>query len=141
MLLATTDGPELPKECDEGSGLFFGQDIWYEYTPTATGTLTVSTCGQADYDTRLAAYTGPCADPEIIACNDDSAGCARRSVMEFRVTGGVPVLLRVGGFDLARGTGTLTLTLAACVSDLDESGAVDIGDLLQILTDWGPCAK
>ena len=71
------------------------------------------------------------------------AAYARRagftSLMEVPVTGGVPVLLRVGAFDDASGTGTLTLTLAACVSDLDGSGAVDIGDLLQILTDWGPC--
>ncbi len=30
---------------------------------------------------------------------------------------------------------------AACVADLDGTGAVDIGDLLRILTDWGPCPK
>ncbi len=30
---------------------------------------------------------------------------------------------------------------AACVADLDETGAVDFGDILRILTDWGPCPK
>ncbi len=28
-----------------------------------------------------------------------------------------------------------------CPADLDGSGAVDIGDLLIVLTDWGPCFK
>ena len=59
--------------------------------------------------------------------------------MEVPVTCGVPVLLRVGGFSLESGTGALTLTLAACPSDLDGSGFVDIGDILAVLSAWGPC--
>ena len=28
-----------------------------------------------------------------------------------------------------------------CPSDLDDSGFIDFGDILRILTDWGPCGK
>ncbi|MCH2141185.1 MAG: hypothetical protein MK100_09165, partial [Phycisphaerales bacterium] len=28
---------------------------------------------------------------------------------------------------------------AACSSDIDDSGAVDISDLLTVISDWGPC--
>ena len=51
--LATTDGPIDP-ECayfDEGE---IGNDIWAIYSPTANGTLVLSTCGTADYDTDIA---------------------------------------------------------------------------------------
>lgn len=34
----------------------------------------------------------------------------------------------------------LTLPGPGCPSDLDDSGAVGFGDLLQVLGDWGPCA-
>ena len=130
----------MPKECDEGTGLAVKNDIWYRYTPPSSGTLTVSTCNQASYDTRLAAYTGACGGLELVACNDNGERCARgTSLMEVPVTGGVPVLIRVGASGDVSGTGRLTLTLAACASDLDGSGAVDFGDILRILTDWGPC--
>ncbi len=42
------------------------------------------------------------------------------------------------------GTGTTCATEkcpVTCASDLDGSGAVDFGDILRILTDWGPCPK
>ncbi len=59
--------------------------------------------------------------------------------MEVSVTGGVPVLLRVGGFDDDAGNGTLTLTLVACPADIDMTGTVDFADLLEVITGWGPC--
>jgi hypothetical protein len=108
---ATTDGPPLPAECDKGFGLDFGADIWFTYMPSCDGTLTVSTCNQADYDSRLAAYDGGCAEQVLLACNDDGPGCAGfTSEMLVPVICGQPILLRVGGFDVAEGNGTLTLT-------------------------------
>src|SRR5262249_31638796 len=53
---ATTSPPALDPSCDKGFGLGFVNDIWYTYTATATGTVSVSTCNDASYDTRLAAY-------------------------------------------------------------------------------------
>ncbi|MCH8211891.1 MAG: carboxypeptidase regulatory-like domain-containing protein, partial [Planctomycetes bacterium] len=67
---ATDDAPPLPPGCDEGFGLGFGSEIWFNYNSSFTGLLTVSTCDQVDYDSRLAAYTGGCANLTLVACND-----------------------------------------------------------------------
>ncbi len=107
---ATTGGPSLPPTCNEGSGLSFVQDVWFLYTPASTGTLTVSTCNLADFDTRLAVYEGGCAGLVLAACNDDAVGCAGfTSFLLVPVTQGVPVRIRVGGFN-GGGTGLLSLT-------------------------------
>jgi len=111
-LMATSGGPALPMTCDEGFGLGFAADIWFVHLPAADGTLTVSACNQADYDTRLAAYAGDCNSLVLAACNDDAAGCGLTSELNFAVTTGVPVLIRVGGFDGSDPAGTGTLSLS-----------------------------
>ncbi|HMN97158.1 MAG TPA: hypothetical protein PKC43_11770 [Phycisphaerales bacterium] len=142
---ATTDGPPLPAGCNEGFGLTFVNDIWYFYTATCTGTLTVSTCGAATYDTRLAAYTGACGALDLVACNDDGPGCPGfTSIMNVPVVCGTTYLIRVGGFG-GSGSGTLTLTCAGkpcapdCPSDLTGDGVVDGADLGILLGFWGAC--
>ncbi len=68
---ATTDGPDLPLECEEGAGLAFGQDIWFNYVATQTGSISFSTCGQAGYDTRLALYEGcECGEDTVPPASD-----------------------------------------------------------------------
>lgn len=143
---ATVTELALPESCDEGSGLGFSRDLWYRFTPIESGTLVVSTCNQADYDTRLAAYTGLCSgDLELIGCNDDGAGCSGfSSEMVLEVTEGVDVLIRVGGFASSGGPesfgqGTLSVTLSPCPFDSDGSGTVDFQDLLGLLGAFGPC--
>ncbi|MBT8484151.1 MAG: hypothetical protein HKO59_06205 [Phycisphaerales bacterium] len=144
---ATTDGPALPASCMEPAGTFFGMDVWFRYVPDGTGTLTVSTCDQADYDTRLAAYVGSCDQAEIVACVDDTFDpfCfGGTSIMDVPVTCGEPVLLRVGSFSVYTGTGTLTLTFEGdgckLPGDVDGDGIVGFLDLLAVLSAWGPCA-
>jgi hypothetical protein len=137
---ATTDGPALPPECDENPA-GFENDIWYRYTPPATGTLTVSTCDQADFDTRVAVYSGPCEAIELVDCRDEGAGVCTlaTSLLDVPVTRGEPLLLRLGGNGPFAGTGTLTLTLEECPADSDGDGIVNVVDLLRVITDWGPC--
>ncbi|MCH7720539.1 MAG: hypothetical protein IH988_06055 [Planctomycetes bacterium] len=101
---ATTDGPnptDVPK-CDEGFDLDLVNDIWYNYTASCTGTVTVSTCDDADYDTRLAAYSGfdcPVSNDMLVGCNDDGEGCGGlTSIMTFDAEVGVEYKIRVGGF-------------------------------------------
>ncbi|MFO0829475.1 MAG: hypothetical protein U0572_15160 [Phycisphaerales bacterium] len=107
---ATSGGPLLPLTCDEGLDTIFVRDVWFEYTPTETGVLTVSTCNQASFDTRLAAYSGPCSNLQIVACNDDAPDCfLYTSVMQFLVIQGQTYHIRVGSY-ADEGTGTLTLT-------------------------------
>jgi hypothetical protein len=142
---ATTDGlPHL--EC-----MFDGQtyqDIWYNYTATVDGTLTVSTCGTAQYDTDLAVYDGcdtadcPPGDDLLLACNDDAEGCPDfSSELTIDVTCGNCYKIRVGGWnDGDAGTGTVTLTAAGtpcdCTWDLDGDGTVGPSDLAILLANW-----
>lgn len=143
---ASTDGPDLPASCSEPAGVYFGMDVWFLYEPDGNGTLIVSTCNQADYDTRIAAYTGDCDSLEIAGCNDDipPPTCYYgTSIMDVPVTCGEPVLIRVGSYSVYTGTGTLTLSFDGepCdpQSDLNGDGRVGPGDLAILLGSWGPC--
>lgn len=104
---ATMDGPAA---C--GS---IGRDIWYLYTPACDGTLTVETCGLANYDTVLAAYpAGVCPPTQAsqIICADDTSGCVGLTTrIQFLVGDASTYLIRVGGFNSAQGTGTLRVRL------------------------------
>ena len=104
----TDDGPELPESCDEGFGTGFGSDIWYLLTPDETDGIVVSTCNNATFDTRLAVYAS--CDGALIGCNDDGADCTGyTSRLAFNGIAGETYLLRVGGYNGASGTGTLSV--------------------------------
>ena len=111
--LATTDGPAHPK-CKEFDGGVTGNDVWYLFTAPDTGTLTVSTCNTADYDSDLIVYDGvDCADLVLLGCNDDTEGCdGYTSHVEVPVEMGASYLIRLGGWQEGSvGTGTLLLHL------------------------------
>lgn len=101
---ATNDGP-TPSVCTSN----FGSDIWMLYTPGASGTATVTTCDAADYDSYLLAYTGECGSLTQVTCNDDT--CGTRAEITFTVTAGSPVLIRLGGWAAAQGSGTVTISV------------------------------
>ncbi len=144
---ATTDGPV------HASCLFFGnnqitKDVWYNHPAQANGTLTVSTCGIAGFDTKIAVYNGSgCTDFEsrLMTCDDDTAGCATNTTsVSVPVVNGTSYTIRVGGFNNAAGTGTLRLSFVpdppACVADVDDGsgtgtpdGGVTIDDLIYYL--------
>jgi hypothetical protein len=76
-------------------------DVWYRYTATCTGTLTVETCGAsapASPDTNLAIYDR-C--PTVlglapIACSTDAGGdCGQGSKIEIDVVQGTPYIIRL----------------------------------------------
>jgi hypothetical protein len=139
---ASTSGP-INVGCDLGDGTRFTNEIWYEYLALSDGTLTVSTCGQATYDTIIAAYTGACGSLNLVACDDQ--GCAPQSIINFPVIAGQAYRLRVGGWAGSTGTGVLTLTMLSCDADITgpadgpPDGSVDVLDLLMLLADWGLC--
>jgi len=127
-LNADTDGP-IHAGCQ-----FDGQtyaDIWYNYIAICTGTLTVSTCNDADYDTDLVVYDGcECGagleDPPL-GCNDDDAGCAGfTSEVEVPVVAGNCYKIRVGGFmsETDQGSGNLTVSCPFVCGN----GVVDPGE-------------
>ncbi|MFQ5494965.1 MAG: HYR domain-containing protein [Phycisphaerae bacterium] len=119
----TTDGVDLSVACDEGNGVAINQDVWFEHTATCNGVLTISTCNDANFDTRLAVYgsgaaacTCPTDNTTLLACNDNAAGCAGgTSEVALSVSQGECLTIRLGGVGLAEGTGSLTIR---CAPDL-----------------------
>jgi len=105
---AATDGPDEPGVCDFFSHTEVGGDVWYCHEATQSGSLTVDVCA-SDYDTKLAVYDG-CGCPQspaAVACNDDECGAQSRLTID--VTAGREYLIRIGGYQEARGSGTLLL--------------------------------
>lgn len=100
---------------DQCSGTYLGEmnkDLWFSYQATCTGTLVVSTCDSASFDTDLVVYQGTCADMTQIACNGDTSICSGyTSYLETPVTAGTNYLIRVGGWnESAAGTGSLVVS-------------------------------
>ena len=86
-------------------------DIWFSYEATCSGSLTVSTCGTAAFDTDLVVYQGSCSDQNQIACNGDNDDCSDyTSLLQVDVTSGEQYLIRVGGWESGNsGSGTLLI--------------------------------
>jgi hypothetical protein len=109
--------------CTNGGSSFVYNDIWFAYTPNAYGTCTVSTCGGADYDTKIAVFSGTCGALNLVACNDDA--CNPRSSLTFETLCGYKYYLCIGGFAApSRGSGYLTISqTGSCVPPNDSCGA------------------
>lgn len=145
---ASTTGPAAPQCLAFGSDQI-ESDVFFSYTATCTGTLTVSICNSADYDTRLGLYLGcsfgtppliTCNLSNIVACNDDTSGCGTTSRLQVPVVQGTCYRIRIGGFLSAQGSGTFTVSCAGnCPGDVNLNGIVDAADLTLLLGQWnGP---
>ncbi len=108
---ASTSAPAWP--C--GSG---GADLWYRYTATCTGNVTIDTCTATagQHDTVLQVFAGSCASPLSLACNDDTCGLQSRVTVGVQL--GVTYYIRVGGYSSA--TGSFVLTITGCSNAADE---------------------
>jgi HYR domain/Immunoglobulin domain/Immune inhibitor A-like, MAM domain len=99
---ATATGDLLPT-CQSS----FGKGVWFTYTPTTDGPITVSTCG-SDFDTVLEVFTGLChiLTPLSGACNDDNGPvCSgRQASVTFQGLAGVPYSILAGGYQQAGGS-------------------------------------
>ncbi len=115
---ATTDYSAVG--CPVGNG-----DVWFLYTPTFTGTARVTTCGLTTLDTTLTALEG-CYFNQL-ACNDDA--CGLQSRIEFPVTAGSPVRIRVASWStVTRGSGSFLIEeVAPAPNDLCQD-ATAIGE-------------
>ncbi len=111
---ATTDGPDEPGACTTGGYTHIGNDIWYKFVASCTGTATVSLCG-ATFNTKMAVY-GPCptGSGQYLACNDDF--CGTSSQVSFAVTQSTVYRVRIGGFNGATGTGTMVVSCTPSVA-------------------------
>lgn len=88
--------------------------VWYSVTGTGN-TLNASTCGTANYDTKISVFCGDCSDSVgdlvCVAGNDDGTGCPGfTSEIAWCSQPGVEYLILVHGFGAAVGDFTLTLS-------------------------------
>ena len=101
-------------------------NIWYCYTATCTGDVTVSLAGSS-YDTMLAIYDGcgcyPTFASNLIECNDD-AGNSYQSEITFPAIAGNQYLIEIGGYASETGEGLLTISCEGVVVQYK----VDLGD-------------
>jgi hypothetical protein len=127
--LASTDGPEAGGACEPSGAASFQADVWFEYVAPCSGTMHVSMCESAFYDSMLAVHGSndpamgcecPAGNETLLACDDD--GCftfSSPSALELPgVLAGACYLIRVGGWSsdgtpaaAERGTSTLEIGL------------------------------
>ena len=133
---ATSVGDVAPS-C--GSG--FGKGVWYKFTPTIAGPVSVSTC-ESDYDTILQVFTGPCGALLTVggACNDDNGPvCSTtRASVTFNGLAGTTYFILAGGYKAGSGnlkivaTSGASTSFAGLVTD-SSSGTPLVGASVQ----WG----
>ena len=104
---------------DTAAGSCAGQDItaagvWYTYTESIPGfiqDINLSTCDDADYDTKISVYSGDCGTLTCVAANDDGNGCSGfTSSVDFQSDGVSTYYILVHGFGTATGNFNLTMT-------------------------------
>ena len=118
-------------QCD-GTYLDWGAspDVWFYLTISDAGTMDVSLCDAASYDTSLVLYAGSdCGSLAQVACNGDASvetGCQSyySGIYGYPVNAGDTYYIRIGGWNGASGAGTLTVTClgagatgACCLAD------------------------
>lgn len=118
---ATVDGTAT---CGLSAG---SPDVWFKVTASIAGTLAVTTCTLASFDTVLSAFDS-CGGNQL-ACNDDT--CGLQSRISFPVAAGQTVLIRVCGFNGATGSGSVDIVAPQppLPGTLFEAGG-DAGELL-----------
>jgi hypothetical protein len=103
------------------------RDVWFSWTPDATGVAQMTTCNLTSVDTKLAAYPGgPCpTNGSSIACNEDS--CAFQSTILFACVQSQPVLLQLGCFPgAAPGSGSFDITIGSLATNDDCTNSIAI---------------
>jgi len=122
---ATFDGPGL---------CMTSPNIWYCYTATCTGDVTVSLAGSS-FDTMLAVYDGCKCYPtfnDLIECNDDTAN-SYQSAVTFAAVAGSRYLIEVGGYANDKGPGLLTVNCQGAVAQ----NKPDLGDAPDSTNNFG----
>jgi hypothetical protein len=108
-----------PISCADSSG----HVMWFKYESTFSGTLRISTCNSADFNTALAVYSGcSCAAFNLLACKDNTSGCDGGAKIEIEAEAGHCYLIQLAGSGNASGSGTLKLSCG----DSDNAARADL---------------
>jgi hypothetical protein len=92
----------------------FDQDVtapgvWFKVVGSGT-TMTASTCGSADFDTKISVYCSGCGGMTCVGANDDYGGCGSRSSISWCSAPGFVYHILVHGYGSATGDFTLNVT-------------------------------
>jgi len=120
------------------------KDLWYVLTPTEEGDFVFDLSG-SDYDTVVSIHDAcPGDGSSEIACDDDS-GPDTTSYLTVHLLAAETYRIRISGWWGHSGQYELAISrlpAPVCSADIAPSGGdglVDFGDLLAILSGWGPC--
>jgi hypothetical protein len=108
---ATTASDDPEFTCRSGQRY---HTVWYRFTPSSNGTMTVDTFGSA-YDTVLAVWTGTRGALQSEGCNDDAGGTLQSQV-EVPVSAGTTCYIEVAGYS-SEACGSLHLIITMVGSD------------------------
>ena len=86
-----------------------GKSVWWQWTPTDSGTVTIRTAGSS-FDTVLAVYTGSALDQLVLVFANDDDGVSVWSEVTFEAVAGTSYQIAVDGYLGASGTVILTLS-------------------------------
>jgi hypothetical protein len=87
------------------------EGVWYSFTGTGDDVL-LSTCNQANYDSKISVFTGDCDSLVCAGGNDDGPGCALTSQVILPTTAGTEYLVLVHGYNGSTGDFTLSMLCA-----------------------------
>ncbi len=111
-----TDSAEpAPTGCSNAFGAN-ANDIWFTYTASYAGDVTMDTCDPLGFDTDISAYSGSCGSLTLLACDGDSGSADGCQPYDSEINLGVVAagdsfIVRIGGWGVAdSGPGTLNIT-------------------------------
>ena len=96
--------------------------VWWSWTATANGVLTVDTIGSS-FDTVLGIYTGTAVASLTAVASDDDGGGHRTSLVSFPVTAGTTYQIAVDGYGGATGPLNLDVQFSAQVTPANDNFA------------------
>jgi len=97
--------------------------VWYLIAGNGSP-ITLSTCNNASYDTKISVFNGTCGALSCVGGADDATGCSGFTTeFTFNSVAGDEYLVLVHGFGSATGTFSLTASCAAAVANDDCSTA------------------
>lgn len=115
--------------------------VWYLWTAPTTDRYQFDTLTATSFDTMLAVFTGsggpvPPSLENLVGANDDSDQGSSRSRVDINAVAGQSYAIQVGGFRSARGTFTLTISLAVPPND-NYAGRINFGNSFAVdTTGW-----
>ncbi len=115
-VVANTEVGVLAQAPECGSGYISTPGLWYTFAGDGND-VTLSTCNNADFDTKISVWSGTCSDLVCEGGVDDGTGCAdNTSAVTIATTAGTTYYALVHGYDGEVGPFTLSMSCAPACS-------------------------